>query len=201
MQATFLKRILPFCLTLLVGIGVTVAIGRLVHGKRLFTYRVSKSYACGDSTSNYRRYHRRSGPTISIREIPDAQIPPFFDSQMSEGHSVIRMNALFDSSGRVTEVKFPDFTPYNADDSSETQRRSRRLEQELMDSAAQQVRGIDFRPSPFSQWLNVETSISKKAPGRGCSSVLVKVSDQNGMRWERETLAEGRRCGANFSSF
>jgi len=196
MQANILKRVLPFCLTLIVGIGVTVAIGKLFHSKsRTVTVRVSESY------SGHRKYPYRHDRAIAIRSVPDGQLPPLFDSQFSEGHANIRMEALFDSSGRVTEVRFPEFGSYGTEAVSENQRRSQRIGQELMDFSAQQVREIQFKPSPFSQWLNIETFISKKAPGRGCSSVKVKISDQDGMRWEGETLAEGRRCGANFSSF
>lgn len=199
MQATFLKRVLPFCLTLLLGIGVTVAIGRVFHsGKRVFSYRISKFYGCDESRP---RSYKKFVPAISIRYVPDGQIPPFFDSEM-EGYAFIKMEALFDPSGRVTEVRFPDYKPYVDEASPEDQRRTRRLEQELMDSAAEQVRQIDFRPLRTPQWLNVETAIFKRNPVKGCNSVKVKIIDQNGdMRWEGETLAAGRRCGANLPSF
>jgi hypothetical protein len=202
MQATFLKRVLPFLLTLLVGIGVSVVLSRLFHSKKTYSYRISKSYGCDFRRSQHSgTWSPKREPAVSIKHVPDGQLPPFFDSQMSEGQTVIRMEALFGASGRVTEVRFPEFAPYQVEASSEIQRNARRIEQELMESAAQQVRQIDFRPLRSPQWLSVETLISKKAPGRGCSSVMIKIRDQNGMRWEGETLAEGRRCGANLPSF
>jgi hypothetical protein len=199
MQATFLKRILPFFLTLIVGLGVSLAVGRLFHSKsRPFRYRMVASSERGCKYA--RKYERQYQRAVSINSVPDAEIPPLFDTRTLEGDAFIKMEALFDSSGRVTEVRFPQFESYAAP-SSERERTSRRMEQELMDAAAQQVRQIDFRPSRGSQWLNVETEFRKRGVGRGCDSVMVKISDQDGMRWEGETLAEGRRCGANHSSF
>jgi hypothetical protein len=198
MQATFIKRILPFFLTLIVGLGVSLAIGRLFHSKsRPFRYHIAMSSERGCKYA--RKYERQYQRAVSINSVPDAEIPLLFDTRTLEGDAFIKMEALFDSSGRVTEVRFPQYN--DVAPLSEKERTSRRIEQELMDAAAQQVRQIDFRPSHGSQWLNVETEFRKRGVGRGCDSVMVKISDQDGMRWEGETLAEGRRCGANHSSF
>lgn len=198
-MSILLKRILPFLITL--GVGVTLSLFAL----RSF-YRQSKSYCISQDLMN----SEKIGPSgLTILSLPEFD---FTDAaRRTSGFSgSIRLQAVLDADGTVREVKPIKMLPYGVrEESLAAEERNqitpfmvdgkfvRSLPYGLTDASIESAKKIQFtptiidgKPMPVRVTIVNEFNLITSPDCVQCSSIDTYAFDDSGKTWQKHSWVE-----------
>jgi hypothetical protein len=155
---------------------------------------------------------------ISNVSVPEADFPETFNRFKTLYSASLRLQALFDSDGRVKEVTPFPMLPYGVPESAAGKgeylnytpfmahwKFVKQLPVGFTEIAIDQIKHSTFSPArlngkPIGQWvrINVEFSYNENRYAAGCSSVEVTIMDDRDIRWTGNTwVHRDRGCVIN----
>ena len=198
---SYFKRVAPFVLTLLVGIGISPP-------RRHASFQTSCPLATSSKIQNTTR--------LTINLVPDADFTAL--AKRSDGvYGSLRLQALFDGDGKVKEVRPLSMLPFGVPESAVghgefadvtpailDSRFVKELPYGLTNAAIEQIKRIRFTPK-LVNGKNVseraivlaEFAFTESRWSHGCSSIRVTVMDDSGVLWQGNTWVD-RNCGCRM---
>jgi len=189
-----LKRIAPFVITLLVGIGISQLRSQVTFCPLNTSKRIQ------DTTQ------------LTINAVPDADFTQ--PAKTSNGvYGSIKLQALFDSDGKVKEVRPLPMLPFGVPESAAghgefaevlpailDSRFVKELPYGLTDAAIEQIKKIRFTPKLVNGKNVAERAIvlaefafTESRWSHGCSTITITIMDESGVLWQGNTWVDRTR--------
>lgn len=193
MLTSFLKRVLPFLLSLTFG----VATGNIFKPATPTPTNYRAAFVASNHRSCSHRYQNYSSAPLIINDVPDISLK---DAARLSGAftSTQKLQVLLGSDGRVWDVSpAPDTRSSDSIEAVPAAKRAPLPSESLQDLAMDAARQIQFTPAkaygePTSTWVTVtyEFSYHPTPDCPKCSTTSVTITEDGNTLWHRESRGD-----------